>query len=135
LIGVTIASFLTQQLRQLGDIRDDQSHERGRLDWLRIAEYCFKRRYPASLAMLARTGEAMVTAEDCRQLAIECQRWANQAESEITREIFLQMSRELTAAATRADGLLLPLPESPDTILERQIADIRSLYRQSNKAT
>ena len=85
--------------------------------------------------MLARTGEAMVTAESCRQLAIECQRWAKQAESEITREIFLQLSREWTAAATRADGLLLPLPESPDTILERQIADIRSLYRQSNKAT
>jgi hypothetical protein len=75
--------------------------------------------------MLARTGEAMVTAESCRQLAIECQRWAKQAESEITREIFLQLSREWTAAATRADGLLL----------ERQIADIRSLYRQSNKAT
>ncbi len=76
----------------------------------------------------------MVTAEDCRQLAAECQRWADQAESETTREIFLQMSREWTEAALRADAMLVQSPESPDTILERQIADIRALYR-SNKAT
>jgi len=77
----------------------------------------------------------MLTAEKCRQLATECQRWADQAESETNREIFLQMSREWTEAALRADGLLMPSPESPDTILERQLADICTLYHQSNKAT
>jgi hypothetical protein len=75
----------------------------------------------------------MMTAEDCRQLATECQRWADRAESEITREIFLQMSREWAAVALRCDGLPMPSAESSAALLDRQIADIRNLYRQPKK--
>jgi hypothetical protein len=59
---------------------------------------------------LLRWDTSTATAEEYRQLAVECLRWA--AETEDMREAFLQMARDWTAAALRAEGLLKPeVPE------------------------
>jgi hypothetical protein len=50
----------------------------------------------------------MATAEEYRRFAVECFRWADEAETEDMREAFLQMARDWTAAALRAEGLLRP---------------------------
>ena len=54
----------------------------------------------------------MATAEEYRQFATECFRWADEAETEEMREAFLQMARDWTAAALRTEGLLCS--EVPD---------------------
>lgn len=43
----------------------------------------------------------MATAEEYRQFATECFRWAEEAETAEMREAFLQMARDWTAAALR----------------------------------
>jgi hypothetical protein len=50
----------------------------------------------------------MPTAEEYRQFAAECFRWADEAETEEMREACLQMARDWTAAALRAEGLSRP---------------------------
>jgi hypothetical protein len=72
----------------------------------------------------------MVTTEECRRLAAQCQQWAEKADSEATRVIFLQLSRDLTPRAIPTDDQPVQSDEEPDTVLERHIADIRSLYRE-----
>jgi len=50
----------------------------------------------------------MATADEYRQFAVECFRWADEAESDDMREAFLQMARDWMAAALRVEGVLKP---------------------------
>lgn len=50
----------------------------------------------------------MATADEYRQFAVECFRWADEAETDEIREAFLQMARDWTAAALRVEGVLRP---------------------------
>jgi hypothetical protein len=54
----------------------------------------------------------MAKTDEYRQFAVECFRWADEAETEDVREAFLQMARDWTAAALRAEGVWRP--EIPD---------------------
>jgi hypothetical protein len=67
----------------------------------------------------------MYTAEQCRQLAAECQTWADQADDETTRRIFLEMSTEWTESAMSKEAA-----ENPEIALRRYITDVRDLYRR-----
>ncbi len=67
----------------------------------------------------------MLTAEQCRQLAAECQTWADKADDEITRRIFLEMSNEWTESALSKEAA-----ENPELALGRHIAGVRDLYRR-----
>lgn len=55
---------------------------------------------------------SMAKTDEYRQFAVECFRWADEAETEDVREAFLQMARDWTAAALRAEGVWRP--EIPD---------------------
>ena len=50
----------------------------------------------------------MTTAQDYRQFADECLRWADEAETEEFKDAFIQMARDWTLAALRLDGVLVP---------------------------
>ncbi len=67
----------------------------------------------------------MLTAEQCRQLAAECQSWADKADDEATRKIFLDMSHEWTESALSKEAA-----DNPEMALQRYIRDVRDLYRR-----
>jgi len=50
----------------------------------------------------------MTTAQEYRNFADECLRWADEAETEEFRNAFMQMARDWTLAALRLDGLSVP---------------------------
>jgi hypothetical protein len=50
----------------------------------------------------------MATADEYRQFADECLRWATEVEAEDDRQVFLEMARDWTLAAMRLEGLLIP---------------------------
>jgi hypothetical protein len=47
----------------------------------------------------------MVTAKEYRELAVKFYRWADEAETEETRDTYLRLAREWTLAALGANGL------------------------------
>jgi hypothetical protein len=53
-------------------------------------------------------GSAMATAEEYKQFAKECLRWATEAETDDDRNALLEMARDWTLAALRLDGVLVP---------------------------
>jgi hypothetical protein len=48
----------------------------------------------------------MTTADEFREYAKECLRWADEAETDEQRQSFLDMARDWTLAAMRLDGML-----------------------------
>ena len=50
----------------------------------------------------------MATADEYRQFANECLRWATEADTDEFRQSFLDMARDWTLAAMRLEGTLLP---------------------------
>ena len=50
----------------------------------------------------------MDAADEYRQFANECLRWATEVEAEDDRQTFLDMARDWTLAALRLEGLLIP---------------------------
>jgi hypothetical protein len=64
----------------------------------------------------------MGTADEYRQFANECLRWATEVETEDDRQSFLDMARDWTLAAMRLDGLLIAdgevrnAPNAPDIL-------------------
>jgi hypothetical protein len=46
----------------------------------------------------------MTTAQDYRQFADECLRWADEAETEEFKDAFIQMARDWTLAAMQLEG-------------------------------
>lgn len=55
----------------------------------------------------------MLTAEIFHQLANDCRMWADKADSDHVRQVFLQLAQDWTAAALRADGLSRLTDEEP----------------------
>jgi hypothetical protein len=55
----------------------------------------------------------MKTAEEYRQYAEECIRWAGKAKTEEERKSFLDMAFAWTAAALRIEGLIEPVGADP----------------------
>ena len=50
----------------------------------------------------------MATANEYRQFANECLRWATEVETEDDRKAFLDLARDWTLAALRLEGILIP---------------------------
>jgi hypothetical protein len=53
-------------------------------------------------------GREMTTANEFRDYAKECLRWADQAETDDQRQSFLDMARDWTLAALRLEGVMIP---------------------------
>jgi hypothetical protein len=63
----------------------------------------------------------MATADEYRQFANECLRWATEVESENDRQAFLDMARDWKLAAMRVEGsTLIPSIEQQPLTLIRQ---------------
>jgi hypothetical protein len=56
----------------------------------------------------------MATAKEYRQFAVECLRWATEADTEQDRAALLELARDWTMAAMRLEGLLVPDGVFPD---------------------
>jgi hypothetical protein len=64
----------------------------------------------------------MATAEEFREFASECLRWATEVDSDEDRQAFLDMARDWTLAAMRLEGSLVPLP-SPELDKDASLSD------------
>jgi hypothetical protein len=51
------------------------------------------------------------TAQQYREFAAECLRWATEVQTEEDRQSFLDMARDWTLAAMRLEGSLVPIGE------------------------
>jgi hypothetical protein len=62
----------------------------------------------------------MTTAKEYREFAMECLKWADEAEADNDRNSFLEMARDWTLAAIRLEGGLTPEAVRPDKNLRER---------------
>jgi hypothetical protein len=69
----------------------------------------------------------MTTADEFREYAKECLRWADEAETDEQRQSFLDMARDWTLAAMRLDGMLGQKDSGQPSAHIRQKTQTRSI--------
>jgi hypothetical protein len=61
----------------------------------------------------------MATADEYRQFAKECLKWAEEAATEQDRAAFLELARDWTVAAMRLEGVIPATDKETDAPLQR----------------